>query len=587
MEQMRILSIFPILLVLFSLFPLAHGTAQPAVPAGYFSAADNVQSLLLSTASPVFTSGNANTTLSFYNITGFEPNSLIYSNSVSVQEFGGTVIQTKNLQYSVAGSGSLRQINLTLPSNLIQGPFNLTFQEANYTAILPLAGICSEPSSSPTVHLLPSANATIIAVGSGFAPYLSLGTPVMGNMSLGFNVTTDSLGAFFFSIQSNLAGGSYTLWFTGNPSQSTNITVTPSVSLFPDSGRPGMHVLVSLSGFPAEGGVSLYWSKSNRGAESVRTNGNGGAISLLNVPPMPHGFQTLYASSGKETAFAVFDLSGQSLAVPEAGVQPGQNITIQAQGFVPGNNVRLIYSGNTLSSSAALSNGTATFSFNVPLETAGSYAIAAVSSPNLSASSRLLVRPIISPNTEMVYAMKQLTVSGSYFYPSTNVTIYIAGRGIITLLTSPSGSFSANITVPVMPQGLHMLYAVDDQLNNATPVPLFIEPSLLVHSTQVPAGGTVSSVWLGLLPNVKYEITINGRPVYSFNSSAEGELAINFSTGDLKPGLYLIGLNGTSALAFELEIQPTRENFVPYLLGAPLAVCAAGVILLFRKYRIR
>jgi len=568
-------------LALMLLFPSIHVNQQLNQGMETPQAVANV--IQLHSTHVIYIENQNNSSLIAGPIYGFEPDVFIAPNSTYIT-IGNSTYSLQNSAYQVQSNGTLTGFSAFISQTIPEGIFSLTFVEMNFTAMLKYAGVSSHPSS-PALYSVECGNSTFLFAGSGFPADRVLGNPVIGNYSYNVTISSNALGAFLVYLPPPpLPGGVHDIRLTDYFQTTGRFDSFPSARLIPSYGHVGQEAVVEISGFYPLQNISITWGEGP--VLALNSGRDGSVIAVVTVPPLSAGIHLLYVNSSNLSASAPYNVDNGTLLLSRYSALPGDNITVLAEGFHSEGEVQLLYNNIPDATSNALSNGTAIFHFQVPVETAGHYTLEALSNGNTSNVTVLTVRPVIEGNME-VHVGQTIHVAGNYFYPRSLVTVYISGVRLGDVATNPNGSFSANFTVPLIHGGTVGLYAIDSQGNNASVFDLLILPSVSVSTSMIASGETILLEMNGLLPNHTYIVFLNNIRIAAVHASQSGTVHSYIMFPQVPAGEYILSVGNTD-VSFTVTItQPSSALIFFYLLIPPFASLICGSVYLFRKYRIR
>lgn len=281
-------------------------------------------------------------------------------------------------------------------------------------------------------------------------------------------------------------------------------TTSASIALVPASGLAGTNVTVNGNGFVTNtyGRVFLdtnYNSSADYGEpiQYVTTSSFGTFSTTLLIPALPAGSYTILAGfpvGGFTQGSATFTITttstptGVSLNLSPASGPAGTSVMVTGNGLVANTNGGVFFdtnrngaydSGELLQNVTTSSTGTFSSTLVVPSVPAGAYPILAAFPIGVSAQASatftvttagtttpgLTITPPNGPaGTYVTVNGTNLAAnaSGTLFFDSNRNGTYDAGETIQTVVTSPTGTFSATLTVPFMapvPPGAYPILA--------------------------------------------------------------------------------------------------------------------------------
>ncbi|MFH1639848.1 MAG: hypothetical protein ABIB93_06025 [Chloroflexota bacterium] len=283
-----------------------------------------------------------------------------------------------------------------------------------------------------------------------------------------------------------------------------NFNVLSKIAVSPLSGGVSDQVSVTGTGFAASRNVVFYWDNTIVTTESITTDTSGGfTISTFTIPPTSRGNHTIKAqdASGNNST-VLFAVAQKITASPLTGI-PGTVVTITGNGFQASKAITVSYNNTPVitAPTPVLTNTSGSFSatFTVPAGFPGTFAITATDGMDTSTTDFTATTDAkISEETTAAtpgYVGMEVTISGTGFKPSTEVTIYYATNPIVltTTTTDASGAFSVTVIIPPSAGGDHTITATDGTTIKSFPfymekaLPLIPQPLLPLDESKAKA----------------------------------------------------------------------------------------------------
>lgn len=195
--------------------------------------------------------------------------------------------------------------------------------------------------------------------------------------------------------------------------------------------------------------------------------------------------------------------------------------------------------------SAPISDGTFTYTFQVPVLPRGKYAVTvAVEGSSTSLTEEFTVIPKISISDDEISVGEQITVTGSGFSPG-NVAIYLDNSSTPLIITTADASGVLNtvtVTVPPANKAIHIIKAVDATGNTGAVYTTFtIVPSIALSDSISGAGA---------------QITITGNGFASSSMITIGLNSVVVPTSSI-----VTDINGTFIATITLSLSITKGNY--------------------------
>jgi len=245
--------------------------------------------------------------------------------------------------------------------------------------------------------------------------------------------------------------------------------IVTELSISPTKGTVGTRVTITGSGFEEEENIDIEFGSTDMTDEiegSDKTSSSGSFTSYFNVPETYEGDHTITVTVGSDEGEAEFTVKPEIEIDPEDGAV-NDLITITGTGFAKNEDITITFDGGEVAGDEASSKGSFEATFHVPEVAADEYKVEAEDESNNSASATftistdVCVTPVTTVNSPGNVG-DSLTISGTGFKPSSEITITYASTPVVFTTTSESdGSFSYTFTVPPSQAGEHTITADD------------------------------------------------------------------------------------------------------------------------------
>jgi len=277
-----------------------------------------------------------------------------------------------------------------------------------------------------------------------------------------------------FAVPSS-ASGSHTVDASGGTTEASDVpdvtlTVSPKISLSPESGDVGASVTVSGTGFGKnESGIRVTYDGTD--AKTGVTADSKGAWSVtFVVPNSVKGVHTIDASGASTKADEVTEVTfivSSAVRVKPGSGYVGDSITVDGCGFGGSESgITVTFDGSVIKSGVVANNeGCWTTSLAIPASTVGGHFIDAYSSSTVAtdvadATLTILSKIVIEPAEG--YVGCDIVVNGTGFSADKELTIKYGNVAVATKLsTDDKGNFQATLAAPKSIGGKHNVTAAD------------------------------------------------------------------------------------------------------------------------------
>ena len=365
-------------------------------------------------------------------------------------------------------------------------PVNCTFTASNdWAIILDAVRLVVIPPTTP-VSLSPTSGplGTLVTVsGQGFAANSQL-IAIFNGSQVPFSFTTDGsgnipTGAVFTVPQGSPVGNNNVTIFDSKFNYaSANFTVIPSsITVSPQIGPVGTSVTVTGSNFVANSPITINFdgNSTTTNPSTIAASATGGFSATFNITPDVAGVKQVSATDGFNYPSANFTVTPSITLNPTNG-PIGSSVNVTGSGFAASQPVIVMFAGSTIQTIPVSFNTNSVGFFNASFttpngQTAGGKIVNATDASLNSAIATFTVTPSISLSPTSGNAGSTVTVSGSGFAASKQITATFAGSSVTlsgTTSTDSTGAFSgATFTVPTSTAGGSQTVVIRDANSNS------------------------------------------------------------------------------------------------------------------------
>ncbi len=337
----------------------------------------------------------------------------------------------------------------------------------------------------------------ISVTGTGFAGSSLITLTIDGEDMLTSPATVNSntTGGFtaIFTIPDDIARGAHSIIATDLMDNSAGaiLMVEEKIELSATSGYVGDKIDIEGRGFSSNRTVTLYLDSRVIPTTNLRTDSSGSfAAEDIAIPAATKGSHTVKArdADGNE-AEATFTISPRITADVSSG-PVGTTITLSGSGFAGSSSITILYDTEEDGRTSTDAYGSFTgFTFNVPASVKGNHNITARDGGNNTDSRTFNVIPLITISQNIGPVGTEVTIGGSGFAASSNITLFYDNDEVDTARTDANGSFAGiKIDIPASPKGSHTIMAKDASSNQDSKN-FAVTPAI----TLTPASGFVGS----------------------------------------------------------------------------------------------
>jgi hypothetical protein len=314
---------------------------------------------------------------------------------------------------------------------------------------------------------------TATVTGSGFGPNTIVDISVDGSHIA--SASTDPLGTFKGDILVPAAtGGQHIVRAqSGIRSATAAFSISPHLSVTPDSGQAGVQITAAGTGFGTARLVKLSFDRIE--LPEIMTDANGSCSVQFAPPPASSGNHTVMASDGIATAKASFTIKALVVVDPTS-VVTGASVSISGTGFKPNSKINVRLDDGLPQASTSDEIGSFEQKFVIPGVDVGEHHLIASDGPD-SATAALYVLASVRAEPGMVNIGDAISVSGKGLTGS--LTIRYDDTVVGTVVADADGSYSTRINTPISIHGKHTIVVT----NGSTT----LDAQVAVESTPPPA----------------------------------------------------------------------------------------------------
>ncbi len=339
----------------------------------------------------------------------------------------------------------------------------------------------------------------------------------VGSWTISYTIPSTPAGGYTFQVEAK-EGTVWVAWV------SKSFTVTPKITVTPNSGTVGQAIKVDGTGFASkEGGIKVTFN-----GEVVKENifavEDGSWSTTIAVPPVQSGRYTIDAwgtlTRARDVPDVTFTVSPGILIEP-ISAYVGDTITVAGGGFAPGETGIQVYFDGLVVTTTTITADTDGYwesSFTLPASTYGSHTVSAsgdITKPavtnTLNTQAKITgLSPVEGASGDSV------SLTGNGFHGSQKLTVTIGGTAasgdmrtqingnVVISFPVPKGSTEGKQTLVVTDEGgatASVDFTVKTKTLSTTPLPISPEDSTL-------RSGKVTFKWQGVTGGTGYTYTL-------------------------------------------------------------------------------
>ncbi len=360
-----------------------------------------------------------------------------------------------------------------------------------------------------------------------------------------------------------------------------------SISLSSYNGPVGTSVTVNGLGFTPDRAYTVTF-----GTITVATgycDGTGAFITVFSVPTKARGQYAVTAttSAGDACNSTNFTIRSKVTLSASSG-SVGDAVTVDGTGFKASSSVTIYFDDTSVGSATTDADGSfSDATFTVPERLAGTYNVKGEDADDDSPTTIFTISAniIITPTSGSVG--DTVTVNGTSFAISSNITLYFDATNVGSAITNATGSFSnITFTIPSTSRGDHTIKAEDASSNEATTTFTVAHKIAITPTTGAP-GMTVTVNGSGFGASkpitIKYNAAVVTTTPATVNTDATGNFTTSFTVPDSVAGTYVVevsdGTHSASAnfaITINLVLDETTSEASPGHVGMEVTISGTG-----------
>ena len=365
-------------------------------------------------------------------------------------------------------SGGSHNIYIYCPANFTTPAISASFNVLPSLAIDPTSG---------------KVGTTVTVTGNGFAASEASVAVTYGGTSVATSLSADSAGYWTttFIVPASTTGN-HAVDASGATTTAAGVTdvnfsVTPAITVSPQTGGTGTPVSVGGTGFAAsESGITVTYD-STIVLSGIAAGTDGSWSGKFNLPASAGGSHTFDASGATTTASSVANVAftvSPAITLDKVSGFVGDTITVTGSGFTQSESgINITFDGIALGAVVAADNyGQWSATRTIPGTSSGVHVItaygsvtaaSAIQSKSFSITALLTLSPAIGNVGDTI------NVTGSGFGKSQSIKInYADTAGIVTLTSDNGGNFTGSFKAPGGKSGQIKVVATDGSNSTAT-----------------------------------------------------------------------------------------------------------------------
>ena len=344
---------------------------------------------------------------------------------------------------------------------------------------------------------------------------------------------------------------------------STPAMAAPLIALSPTSGAVGTKVTITGTNFESYRGDNIFIYFDNEEiASSPFVVPQTGSFSIdINIPPdatVGSHWIRVRNEAGSTLAKSLFTVTETRIKLDIVEGTVGTTLTITGTGFYADRLVTIYYYnriGEKIGTEFASATGEFSYRFAIPNSVAGAHRIMAENAEGNSSEVKFEVLPQATLNLTSGAPGELLTVSGTGFSYSDDVSIYFGNDEVAYAKTDEYGDFEVTFNVPDMKPATFDVRAVDEEGNIDT-AKFTITAGASLDQTTGSVGTELTVKGSGFTPGGTVRISYDTLQIATAAIDNNGAFSNTFSVPASKGGKHVITVSddvNTRQLTFTVE----------------------------------
>ena len=319
---------------------------------------------------------------------------------------------------------------------------------------------------------------------------------------------------------------------------------------------------------------------------SIDTEGNFETYLVIGAAPAGKQLIWVYDESASPPAWnsTTFTVESQ-ITLSQTSGYAGDNITINGTGFASSSNITIYFDSLQIASTITSQNGSFTgANITIPATSNGSHSFRAIDANNNQHSTEFIARQRLTVSPTSGFIGDEITVSGTGFAASEDITVTFNNKIIATspasIQTSSTGNFTGKFYVPASAANIYIT-AVSDGTNQADTVFVVVFGGRL-NRTIGQIGDNVTYTGAGFMPGRVAAVFYDAIPVAEAIVNTEGNLEANFNIPASSSGNHTVSVtDGTNSTKHTfILVQVARGDVNPNAgsAGSEITFTGAGFI---------
>ena len=368
------------------------------------------------------------------------------------------------------------------------------------------------------------------------------------------------------------AAGAYT--FTakdpdGN-SATTTVTVVPTLSVKPTTGKSGTEANFTGVGFGAS--VTTNVTSTLGTTCTTTTNASGSFACSYTIPNAPSGKYNFTATDALANKASVNFTIGPSFSLSPTSGPVGTLIAFSGTGFTPGKTANVTLNltgggpGKILACSGTISaSGDFSCSYAFPQETPGEYTFTVMdfNYPKIKTGNtangtfKLVPSLAVSPGSGPVGTA--VTFLGQGYAADVGISVTWSGGTACTSATNATGTFSCAYTIHAAPAG-PLMFTAETSAQVSASVNFTVLSQLTLAPGQGAVGTTIALNGTGFAPLAPVSISWSGGTACAITSTTQGSFVCPSYVVPASPAgsyVFTASVNGTPISTAPFKVEPS------------------------------
>jgi hypothetical protein len=359
-----------------------------------------------------------------------------------------------------------------------------------------------------------------------------------------------------------------------------------TITITPTTGAVGTTVTISGTGFIGES-YTVNFGTTNVAYGPCDDSGN--FSTSFSVPAKARGqYLVTVTTSASDTSNSISFTITSNVTLSSSSGGVGDTVTVGGTGFKASSSVTIYFDSTNVGTATTDANGSFSgATFTVPESLRGTHTVKGEDAEGESPTVNFTITQKVTVTPTSGSVGDTVTVNGTGFAASSNITIYFDSISVGTATTDATGGFpNTTFAIPSTSRGNHTIKAEDASSNYATATFAVAHKITITPATGAP-GMTVTVNGSGFGASKPVTIKYNAAAVTTtpatINTDSTGSFSASFTVPASVAGTYAVeasdgtySASANFAITINITLSEITSEASPGHVGMPITISGAG-----------